>query len=379
MGKRVAIVAQRNYEQPGLSFSLKRAIELSGFSLASARGKSVLLKPNMLGAYPPKMGVTSPPQLIEATARIFCEAGARVSIGDSPNWIHPIESVWEVTGIRAAARAGGAEEIRIEAKGSVERCGVWISRAVDDADIVVNLPKIKTHGLTILSLAVKNLFGCVCGMQKSLHHRDAKSRADFADVLVRVAEAVKPELTIVDGVVAMEGDGPSGGKLVDMGVILAGTDVHALDAACCMLVDLPPLELDTLAVAKRMGLYDDSVSIEFAGDDFDLFVRKNFVLPATYTRGARDWWITRFVLSRIWRSAWAKPIIDRDRCRRCMFCVEGCPVSAISRPPEGDAPSIDYGKCIQCFCCHELCPHKAIDLKRSMAVRLVDRFMRPRV
>ena len=378
MAHRVAVVGQSDYSEPGLSSSVRRAMGLSGFCPESARGKRVLLKPNLLGAYPPDMGVTTPPAFLEAVARIFVEAGADVVVGDSPNWIHPIEQVWEVTGIRAAARAAGAREIRIEAGGSIESGGVFISKAVREADIVVNLPKFKTHGLTVLTLAVKNLFGCVCGMQKTLHHRDSKDRYEFADVLVRVAEAVKPNLTIIDGIVAMQGDGPSGGDLVEMGVILAGTDVYSLDAACCGLVSLPPLELDTLAVAKRMGLYDDSNEIEFAGEEPEAFVRNDFVLPATYTRGTRDWWITKLVLNRIWRAAWARPVIDPGRCRRCLYCVEGCPVEAIPRPPEGGVPSIDYKKCIQCFCCHELCPHKAIDLRKSLAVRLVDRFMRPK-
>ncbi len=371
MGNKVAVVAQPDYESPGLDSSLRRAIELAGFDLSAVRGARVLIKPNMLGAYPPSMGITSEPALVTAVSRIFSEAGGDVFVGDSPNWMHDIRRVWEVTGLREAVRAGGARELLLEPAGSVTRNGVLISRAVAESDFVINLPRFKTHGLTVMSLAVKNLFGCVCGMQKSIHHRDSGDRKGFAELLVRIAEAARPALTIVDGIVAMEGEGPSGGELVKMGVLLAGTDVHSLDAACCRLVGLPPLELDTLSVAQRMGLFDNEARIDFAGDPVDQLTCREFRLPSTYTRGSRDWWISRFVMDRIWNAARVKPFIDPELCKRCLLCVGGCPVSAIGEQKGGAAPVVDEKRCIQCFCCHELCPHKAIELRRGRAVRLV--------
>ena len=371
MGHRVAIVAQKDYGSPGLEAALRRVIGLAGFDLAGARGKRVLLKPNMLGAYPPAMGVTSPPPLVAALVRLFQEAGATVAVGDSPNGFHPLEQVWETTGIGEVCRAAGAQGIRFESSGSVEVRGVRIAKAVVEADLVVNLPKLKTHGLTFLTLGVKNLFGCVPGMRKSRIHRQAIERRRFAEALVAIAEAVRPALTIVDAVTAMEGDGPSAGKLVPLGALVAGVDVHAVDAACCRIVGLPSLELDTLAVAKERGLFDDGTPIDLVGDPVEAVAPASFAMPSTYTRKSLDSPFTRFVLRRIWEQSWVLPAIHPGRCRRCGLCVGGCPVGAIVQTDERAAPVVVKKKCIQCFCCHELCPHRAIDLRRSLAVRFV--------
>lgn len=369
MPPRVAVVAQADYASPSLEDALRRAIDLAGFDLACVRGKRVLLKPNMLGAYPPSMGITTHPSFVAAAVRIFRDAGATVLVSDSPNGIYPIDRVWEVTGLREVCRASGAKEIHFEASGNVSRGGVQIARAAAEADLIINLPKLKTHGLTILTLAVKNLFGCLNGMQKARVHRDCPERSAFAETVVRIAAAARSALTIIDGIVAMEGNGPSAGELVSLNLVVAGTDIHAVDAACCHLVRLDPEELDTLAAARRLKLWDGAMP-EMIGDPADAILPQRFALPATYVRGMRDWWISRLVLKWIWSGATAKPRIDPARCERCLLCVEGCPVAAIPRPAEGDAPIIQDKACIQCFCCHELCPHRAIDLRRSAGVKL---------
>lgn len=369
MPSRVALVAQKDYSSPSLDRALLRAIGLAGFDPSCVRGKRVLLKPNMLGAYPPAMGITTHPAFVAAAARLFRDAGATVLVGDSPNGIFPIDRVWEISGIREACRASGAQEIHFESSGNVVRDGVRLARAVAEADVIVNLPKFKTHGLTILTVAVKNLFGCINGMQKARVHRDCPRRAAFAEAVVKVATAASSALTVIDAIVAMEGNGPSSGDLVSLNLVAAGTDIHAVDAACCLLVRLAPGELDTLAAARRLGMWDGSMP-EIVGDPWDGLRPARFALPATYVRGMRDWWISRLVLDRIWSGVSAEPEIDPARCDRCLACVEGCPVAAIARPTSDAAPIIQKKRCIQCFCCHELCPHRAIDLKRSVGVRI---------
>ena len=370
MPHQVALIAQADYEPESLSDSISRSIDLAGFDLAAVRGRRVLLKPNMLGAYPPHMGVTTHPAFVEATARIFKEAGAKVAVGDSPNGVHPISQAWEVSGIREACLRAGVPEVQFEASGGSERGGLMISNAALQADILVNLPKFKTHSLTVLTLAVKNLFGCINGMQKSGHHRRHPDRYSFAELLVRVADILRPALTIMDGVVAMEGNGPSAGKLINLGVIAAGTDAHVLDAACANLVGLDPLELETLAIASRKGLYNPSDSIDIVGDPLEQLRPRRFALPVTYTRGMLDWRISRLVMNRIWSGTSAQPVISPKRCRLCGLCVEACPVDAIAQADPERPPRIEPRRCVQCFCCHEVCPHKAIDLKQSLAVRI---------
>jgi len=172
MSHRVAFIRQRTYEPLSLRASIVRAIGCAGFDLAGASGKRVLLKPNLLGAYPPEMGVTTHPAFVTAVGQIFQEAGARVAVGDSSNGVHGIEKTWEATGMRATCRAAGFEEVHFEACGSTPRGVFMIARAPIEADVVVNLPKFKTHGLTTLSLS-----GLSCVALGIIVYRAQKGRA----------------------------------------------------------------------------------------------------------------------------------------------------------------------------------------------------------
>lgn len=368
MDRRVAIVAQSDYESNTLEASVRRAVELSGFDIARAAGRRVLLKPNMLGAYPPATGVNTNPSFVRAVASLFLKEGADVFVGDSPNGVYPPDRVWDVSGIRRACADAGAKELSFEAGGSIERAGIMIAKAALDADILVNLPKFKTHSLTAMTLSVKNLFGCVNGMMKTRLHRENPTREGFARMLVRVAQEVKPALNIIDGVIAMDGDGPSAGRMVDLGVIVAGTDAHATDAACCRLIGIEPLAVDTLAEAKRMGIWDDGAPIEIVGDPLEELRPQRFSLPATTRGGMLDWRISRYVIGRIFSNMSAQPKIDPKACRRCRLCTKACPVAAIGWEAPEAAPEICIPKCMQCFCCHEICPHRAISIRKSSAL-----------
>jgi uncharacterized protein (DUF362 family) len=158
---RVAFVRCHRYDVGDIVEAMEASLAATSFDPKCAAGKTVLLKPNMLGAYPPHRHVTTHPAFVEAAAALFRGAGARVQVGDSSNGVYPVDEVWNVTGIRRAAELAGAEIVPFERAGSVEREGVRIAKPVFDADIVVNLPKFKTHGLTALTLATKNLYGCV--------------------------------------------------------------------------------------------------------------------------------------------------------------------------------------------------------------------------
>ncbi len=371
MSHRVASIAQSNYEASSLAASIRRAVKLTDFDLAAVRNKRVLLKPNLLGAFPPALGVTTDPRFVAACVRLFQEAGAaEVALGDSPNGVHPLDLVWEVTEMDRVCRETGARAIRFESSGSTTRNEIAIARAVVETDFVINLPKFKTHSLTVMTLAVKNCFGCINGMQKAGLHRQHPKRDAFARMLVRVAEAVRPALTIVDGIIAMEGNGPSAGALVDLQRIVVGTNVHAVDAACCRLIGVDPMRIDTLAAAHTLGIWSEDDPIVIVGETTGA---QPFRLPATVGSGARDWWLSRLVMKLIWLNFSAHPRIAPSRCRRCGLCVKACPVGAIAWPDEKEAPQIDKDKCVDCFCCHEVCPHRAIDIRRSLGIKLFDR------
>ncbi|MBT3182201.1 MAG: DUF362 domain-containing protein [Deltaproteobacteria bacterium] len=369
MTHRVAFIKQPNYELNSLEKSIRSAIELSGFDLRTVSGRRVLLKPNMLGAYPPSKGVTTHPDFVLVTAKIFKEAGALVVVGDSANGVHTPERTLAVTEIGKAVERAGVEAISFEASGSENRDGLMISRAPLEADIIINLPKFKTHSLTVLTLAVKNLYGCINGMQKADLHRKYQSIKEFSQVIVKIAEAVHPDLNIIDGITAMEGNGPSGGKLKDLGCVIAGTNMHSVDAACSKLINVDPLEIDTLQVAKNMGLWNEQDTIEITGSTLKDISPEKFDLPSTYIKGQRGSWLFNFIMKRIWSNISAQPVIDKKRCMKCYLCAKACPVSAIMYK-ENEIPKIKKAECIQCFCCHEICPHKAIDIKSSFFIRV---------
>lgn len=370
MTKRVAIVYESRYNSGSLGSSISRAIDLSGFDLKSVNGKKVLLKPNMLGPYPPDMLVTTHPEFVYAVCMIFKQAGAIVKIGDSPSGVHVLEHAWKTTGFADVCKRAGVEAERFEACGLVKKNGMNLSKAVFDTDFVINLPKFKTHSLTILTLGIKNLFGCVNGMQKSACHRIYDTPASFSKMLVNIAMAVKPALTIIDGITAMDGNGPLAGNPHDLCAILAGTDIYCLDAVCSKLVGLNPKELDTLREAARVGLWDPLEEIELTGDDFDVIKPQHFSLPATYTKGMRNWWLSIFITRLIWSNISTEPVICNSRCAKCGLCEKSCPVDAIEWQIKDNPPVINNKKCTQCFCCHEICQHKAIDLKQSFVVKL---------
>jgi len=351
---------------------LRQSLEDLQFDPSAVKDKRVLLKPNMLGAFPPEAHVTTHPAFVEACAMLFKEHGAQVIVGDSSNGIYPVDEVWNVTGIRRAAELAGAEIAPFEKSGSVDKNGIRLAKASLNADIMVNLPKFKTHGLTYLTLAVKNLFGCIPGMIKTDCHRNNIDRRDFARLLVRVSETLKPELTIMDAITGMHGNGPSGGNPIDMGLIISGRNIHSLDAVCCKLVNINPSDLDTLCHAEKLGVFDPNAKIDIIGEHLDSLSFKNFEMPSTFVGKKLDWGISKLTLSLFWRHMNARPQIDPSRCQRCGLCLKSCPVGAIGWKGKdtGSAPKIDNDICIQCFCCHEVCPYQAIDIKRSALAKL---------
>ena len=364
------MVAQSDYEPSALERSIRRAIDLVEFNLSSVRGKHVLLKPNMLAAYSPAMAVTTHPEFVAAAGRIFAGAGAKVWVGDSPNGVQSIDNVWKTTGIREICAREGLIEKPFESAGSIKKGGFLISRVAIEADFIINLPKFKTHSLTVMTLAVKNMFGCICGIQKSAFHQRHPGAYDFSRTCVQIAQEMKPALSIVDGVIAMEGNGPSAGQVKKLGVIAAGSNMYALDWALCQLIGLAPTELDTTRAAIELGLWRESDDIEIAGDPMARLRPESFLLPATYRTGARNWRISKFVTMLIWSRMKAQPEIAAKRCIRCGMCVRSCPVGAIGWKDEAQAPIICKAACISCYCCHEICPQRAIDIKRNLPLRI---------
>jgi len=246
---------------------------------------------------------------------------------------------------------------------------VYLSTIALDADVIINLPKLKTHSLCVLTGGVKNMYGTIpLGLRRKFHADYIRSY-DFSQVLIDIFSAVRPQLTIMDGVIAMEGEGPAAGSLRKLGVILASQDTVAVDAVATKIIGLNPLDIHTTRYSDERGLgVGNSENIEVVGERIDDVAVPDFKPPSsavnTLSRRVPQF-LPRFILNQLS----IKPSVIERRCSGCSECEKICPVGAIS--VSGKTAKIDYGICIQCMCCHEVCRFNAIVPRRSIAGRTI--------
>jgi len=280
-----------------------------------------------------------------------------------------VKRVWENTGIGPLAAELEIELINFETYGTVTRsigrddlAQIHISRAVDEADVVISLPKLKTHSLTMMSGAVKNMFGVIPGLAKAEMHRLAMHPDDFGVLLVDLFESYIPDFSLVDAVIGMEGDGPASGSLLDLGFLAGGRNAAQLDLVLASVLGMQPDEVKTVVETIKRGMIDEDAELALRG------ISENDIFDRDVQQPAMRWLrrVPRPVLKAIGQSIVLRPEIDRENCTACERCFESCPVEAITMP--GDKAYIDKKECIQCLCCHELCDYEAIPLKGSPLV-----------
>ncbi len=374
---RVAIAACTDYEPEGVYRALRDVLEpLGGPGAFVRRGERILLKPNLLFGYAPERATTTHPAFFDAAIRIFREAGATLTWGDSPGYGTPAAAARKA-GLTEVAERHGIPMADFEHGETVDFpdgrvCREFlIASGARDCDGIVTLPKMKTHGLTRITAAVKNQLGCVPGFHKARSHMRHSHAHEFSRMLVDLNRLLRPRLALLDGIVAMEGNGPSGGDPVALGVVVASADPVAADATFCRIVDLDPSFVPTITFGEEDGLgFWKEGQIEYLGEPIERFRRPSFRVSRSPVRGdsvlrplrpLRNWILPR-------------PVIDASRCVRCGICVDACPVpeKAVrfgkrgkSRPPE-----YRYAACIRCYCCQEMCPHHAISIATSLPGRL---------
>jgi ferredoxin len=241
---------------------------------------------------------------------------------------------------------------------------IEVDQAVLEADVIINLPKLKTHSLTLLTLGVKNLFGCVPGPKKPLWHLKAgDDRKIFAQILFDIYHVIQPSLTILDGIVGMEGSGPNSGRPIAIGLILASGDSLSLDQIVCDLLGISRESLLTNRVAFEQGIGRDSIDV--LGEKVENLKISNFQFPSV---SQPDWHLPGFLSRALKNALTAKPVIDEEVCESCDRCAEICPPKALAR--RGEDLVFDYGRCIRCLCCLEVCPEGAISVKQGWALSL---------
>ena len=243
-----------------------------------------------------------------------------------------------------------------------------VAKVALDADVIISLPKVKTHSLTLLTLGIKNIFGCIPGIRKTQWHLKAGANPRyFAEMLVDLYGIVQPELTIVDGIVAMEGNGPNIGTPRHLGLIFAGIDCVALDAVITGVLSLPVREVITtkIAIDKELGIGDLN-EIEVLGEKIEDVRIQGFRTPKGFSP---DYLFVKVLSGLFSQSMTARPVWIQDKCIACGTCVDVCPPKAI-RLEKGEI-KIDYKSCIRCFCCSEICTEEAMDVGQGFLLKLI--------
>ena len=367
---KTTVVIQKcdSYEPERVYEAVERCVNgLGGIAKFVQPGKRVLLKPNLLIGAPPDKAVVTHPEFVRAVAILAQKAGGSVTLGDSPS-LASLDKALTDSGYERfmrdlAIKATPFEEVRRIDTG---RGHIEVAVTPLEADLVINLPKLKTHAQMNMTLAVKNLFGCVAGKRKMEWHLKAERHYDhFGQTLVQIAKAVSPGLTIVDGILAMEGNGPRSGKPRRLGVIVAGTDCVAIDAVICNMLSLNPDLLYTHKAAKEIGWGVTEMSdIELKGVPLDEVRMRDFK-PA---RRDKFMAIPAFARRLLRRAFSSRPKVLGKLCAVCGECAKVCPAKAIRFDKKA---KIDYKKCIRCFCCQEICPQGAILVRTGFASRLL--------
>lgn len=325
-------------------------------------GKKVLIKPNALRASAAGEGIVTHPAVLRAVVeKVETMAPAALVVGDNPGPMNygANEQSFRASGLMEAAKSYyqniGNDSVRVAFNPDFVP-SVSLSRAVVEADVIISLPKFKTHGLTVITGAIKNSYGFLPGAQKAMLHKAAGTPARFHELVVDVFRLRPPDLFIVDAVVGMEGNGPASPELREIGLILAADNAVALDSVIAGMMGCEPDSLGFLRRAKELGLGDYSLNnIEIVGT---LQRLANFKLPPL---GGEAIMSNDAIQQALTGKTLLRPKVDPALCTGCGTCVEHCPVGALVM--HADFPEVDADTCITCFCCQEMCPEKAVSLR----------------
>ena len=338
-------------------------------------GQRVLLKANLLRAANPDEMVSTHPAVVAAVVRLVQEAGGIPVIGDSPGGLFTsvtLRAVYQRTGMMQVAEQTGAElnwdvgQTRLPHPEGRLIKSLEVGTFCTAADVIISLPKLKTHSFMQFTGATKNLFGVIPGTVKVGYHAKLPRQEQFGEMLIDILTLLRPALTVMDGIVGMQGNGPSAGSPFPVGVVLSSADSVELDVVATALVGIDAHRVYPLRAAMRRGLTTGLVSdVELVGDPFSERVAEGFVAPQTSSALERVPAFLRSLLTRVLVSA---PLVI-DRCIGCGICAQNCPVEAIEIAAK--RAIIDLETCIRCYCCHEVCPERAIDLHKSWLGRLL--------
>ncbi|MFC1951733.1 DUF362 domain-containing protein [Chloroflexota bacterium] len=377
---KVVLIKCDTYDYEQVYVAIEAGIKLlGGISNFVKEGEKILIKPNVLIGTSPEKCVCTHPSVFRAVGIILKKERVILSYGDSSGFGKSeanmkrakLKQVAEELGIMLADFNKGQAVTHKEA---LLNKRFVIANGVLESDGLVSLPKLKTHGLTRFTGAIKNQFGCVPGLGKSQFHVKMADPLDFAKMLVDLNTLIKPRLYIMDGIMAMEGNGPRSGKSKKLGVLLFSNDPVAIDSIACRIINLDPEHVPTSIPGENAGLgtyhYEN---IEVVGNNIESFIDKGFEVVRKPVIPVSSGWLRTFLRNQIC----PKPVINETICTNCGICVKHCPVKpkAINwhNGNKTSPPTYKYEHCIRCYCCQELCPEGAISAREAMLGRIFNR------
>lgn len=369
-----------NYQYEEVKNALEQSIEdLGGLSKYIRPGEKVLLKLNLLMKKDPEEGVTTHPIFVQALGDIIKEHGCTVIIADSPG------GPFNKTLLKGVYRACGIEKIAKESNFILNYNTNGVTKGhstgeiltditfieiLEQVDKIISLSKLKTHGMMKFTGAVKNMYGIIPGLIKAEYHFQYPELKNFSNMLVDVCSYKVPVLSFMDGIVGMEGDGPSSGDLRKVGAVVASSSPYALDVIACQLVKIDPLEVPTIqrSVERELVTRDFS-KITIKGKVIKDFSLKPFKTPDITDLNFVKGRVPKFLEGPLNSFLLPKPTFDHQQCISCGDCKKVCPAQVIRF--ENKKLHVDLRNCIRCFCCQELCPVKAVHVKHSLLKRIL--------
>jgi len=376
----VSSVECLTYENAEIKAALSEALERSGGLDFLKPGMKIAIKANLVAPMSPEKASTVHPVLLGELCKILFEHGAsEVVIGDSPGGLFNtawLAGVYRSTGIKSCEETGATLNSDFSvSENSFEGGKVMKSFTgtgwLDNYDAIVNVCKLKTHGMMGMSNSVKNLFGCIPGTMKMEYHSIYPNHGDFADMLVDLNEYYKPALCVCDAVVGMEGNGPTAGKPRQIGRILTSTSPYKLDICAAKLIGLGVDDVPTLGAAYARGLAPataEEVSVYGALpviEDFDNISIKRKIDFSNFGRNP----VSRVFYRFAGVITGSKPKVNKNECIGCGKCAKVCPQKTIEIKDK--VARIKRSNCIKCFCCQEFCPVGAMKVKRSPLGKLL--------
>lgn len=375
---KVIVKSVQNYEYDAVYASIKEIMIQGELQKLVKDTSKILIKPNMLSKNKPENAVTTNPMILDCVIGVLNEFGAlnkNITVADSsggPSNSKILQSNYRVCGFTDITEKHKVnlytelEGVKVKTDGILVKEFEIIKPAVE-SDIIINLPKFKTHVMTGMTGAVKNLFGVVPGLKKAEFHMRFPEKENFSNMIVDLCETIKPEFTIVDGIFGMEGDGPSGGQIRNFGLLIGGTNPYNIDLYISHIMGFKPEELPILSSAIKRGLCSEEFNNDMILGNIELCNPiENFLRPNSYSVDFSDKMprAIRWATPSIERLLAPKPKINRNICIGCGKCRDICPQHTIEIKDK--KAYISRKGCIKCFCCHEMCPEKAIEIKHSI-------------